>query len=224
MDFEEKILNDVKAEYNYYQSIKLLVDKVGVAFEAMPEGLLLEVRAFTGHIADAITRKDDTEEDRLANTKTARHHLRRIELDCYKALCVYEFLQIKEFEKKYRFYNLSDVDDGNFVQHLEDLKKVDEDANREAKALDLNGNNTKHSTKSASDDKISRQVQENEFDELYDAYQKAFNAYCKVTNYIEAHRAGASRIARKNLILKIVSVLGWVISLGVSVAFGVVSC
>ncbi len=209
MNFEDEIFKRVEEEYLYYNGIKKLVDKVGVAFEAMPEGLLLEVRAFTGHISDAITIKNDSQEDRLDNISSAHHHLRRIELDCYKTLCVFEFNKIEEFERKYRFYNLSDVDDGNFVQNLDNLKQEAKEASEKAKSLDLNGNNSK---------------QGQAFDELYDAYQDAFNKYCNVTKYIDDHRNGASRIAKQHLFFKIAGVAGWVVSIGVSIAFGIVSC
>lgn len=224
MDFEEEVLRLVETEYRYYQEIKELVDKVGVAFEAIPDGLLLEVRAFTGHISDAISRKEDVKEDRLENLKSAHHHLRRIELDCYKALCVYEFLRIKDFERKYKFYNLSDVDDGNFVQTLDELKKKAEEASKRAKSLDFNGSNSKHCGEQIVDGEGGNRILVKEVDILYNAYQDALNAYCDVTRYIDEHRRGVSRIAKKNLLFKIISVAGWVVSFGVSVAFGIVSC
>ena len=114
----------LKNEFSYYnQEIKPLVNLVEVYFRAVPDGVLNEVRKAFGHIT-SLTVEDDKGQDRQTEEiKGAHAHLRRVHLDCLKLMCIHQQDEIKGFKRKYRFYNLNDVDNGNFSVNLHDYEK-----------------------------------------------------------------------------------------------------
>lgn len=101
MTLEEKIQAFIEAEYRFYsEELVPYIDLVEVYFGAIPDGLLNEMRKFTGHISSATIDKDDAPEVRIENINAAHTHLRRILLDCFKLMCIHQQDYIKTFQKK----------------------------------------------------------------------------------------------------------------------------
>lgn len=144
MTDQEKIQTLIEREYTFYsEELKPYIDAVEVYFGAVPDGLLNEIRKFVGHISSATIDVDDQPQTRVDNINAAHKHLRRILLDCYKLMCIYEQDYIKVFQRKYRFYNTNDVDDGNFDVKSHEKSRRASEAFKDAKKADSTGNNDK---------------------------------------------------------------------------------
>lgn len=193
----------IQKEYSFYrEEVKPFTDAVDIAFDHIPIGTLSEIRDFTGHLADAATGFDCTEEERKGNIRDAHTHLRRVLLDCYKFLCISLRDDVKGFDRKYRWSNLSDVRDGEFVPKYTKLKQAAKRAAKAAKKVERLGRNTK------SEDGLG---------EVYDKYLETYNAYCDVTEYIENSIEAVQRAAHKDIRRTIFSVLGWVIGVAATI-------
>ncbi len=204
---KEIILMLVEKEYKHYNDLKIMIDAVGVELQAFPVGTLNEVRDFLGHISDAVIKEGDAFEDRKENIERAHHHLRRIQLDCYKTLCICAHKEIKGFRKRYRFFDLSAVDDGNFIQRLDNKLDIAKEQEKHAKFLDANGKNSKKEAGK-------------EFDGVYAEYEKAYNCYQEAIHYINEHKEGISRLTKNHLIRSIVSFVGCAIISG-GIGYGI---
>lgn len=219
MTLEEKIQAFIETEYRFYsEELVPYIDLVEVYFGAIPDGLLNEMRKFTGHISSATIDKDDAPEVRIENINAAHTHLRRILLDCFKLMCIHQQDYIKTFQKKYKYYNTSDVDDGNFDVNLHKKSKSAEDAFKRAKDADNTGKNDKSVRRYTLESDIP--TKENfvgELDEVYEKYCEAYNAFCEVTNYIDDHFEGVVRVAKKHIFSKIISFAGWAASIGLAI-------
>ena len=170
-----------------------------------PDGLLNEVRCFLGHIVDAQLHTSDSFNDRISNIDAAHTHLRRILLDCYKLLIIYYQDYINAFNQKFRWVDLSDVKDGTFINEFDNLKKIALDSFLEAKKYDRIGKNHKETEKD---------------DVVYQKFQDAFNNYCDVKTYIDNNYKGINRVKHRSIKRKILAVGGWIVGIGVSIAFG----
>lgn len=193
----------IRSEYVFYrEEVKPFTDAVDLAFDRIPDGMLSEIRDFVGHLADAATDSDCPKEARMGNIRDAHTHLRRVLLDCYKLLCISLRDSIKDFDRQYRWSNLSDVQDGKFVPNYTKLKQAAKYAAKAAKKAERLGRNDKS---------------ESGLGEVYEKYLAAYNAYCDVTDYIEQNIEFVQRAAHKDVRRTIFSVLGW----GISIAFAI---
>lgn len=219
----------IEEEYSFYcNTIKPFVNAVEVYYGAVPDGLLNEVRNFVGHIAVATINYNDPIELRLKNVDASHTHLRRVLLDCYKLMCIYKQDYIKAFNRKFKYFNISDVDDGNFCVKLKKFSDAADEAFKEAKSSDSPGKNQKEPAqiqkdgsdptdktfeKAMSSDSNDENAKKNDnADDVYEKYQEAFNAYCTAADYIDEHFEGVIRVATKHVIGKVIGVLGWVIT------------
>ena len=194
------VANEIKKEYDFYQKeVKPVVDLVELLYDAIPKGLLNEVRSFTGHICDASIRNDISVEKRLANVNNAHSHLRRIILDCYKLMCLWYREEIRIFDKKYRWSDLADVRDGEFVPEYSHLKKEAKNAFLDAKKAERPGNNDR--------DKAD------DLGKVYHKYLSAYNAYVAVYDYLDKCDSAVRRAAHKDTRRKVVAVLGWIVGI-----------
>ena len=185
---DEIIWQLVEQEYDAYaKDFKPLLSAVEVYINDLPDGLLNEIRSFTGHISDALTKKSDTLDERKKNIESAHRHLERIILDCYKMLCLYHDEDITFFNNRYRWVDLTSVDDGKFVVRLTEKVKDAHDAELEAKNCESLGNNN-HSV-------------------LITKYQDAFNKYMAVDTYIANHLDGINSVSHKNKVSKIINIV-----------------
>ena len=198
------VANEIKKEYNFYRNeVKPILDLVEFLYDAIPDGLLNEVRSFTGHICDASARDDITVEQRLANVDNAHSHLRRIILDCYKLMCLWYREEIRIFDKKYRWSDLAGVRDGAFVSHYSSLKKAAKDAFLDAKKAERPGNNDR--------DKAD------DLGEVYHKYLSAYNAYVAVYDYLDECDSAVQQAAHKDIRRRVLTVVGWIVSIVVTI-------
>lgn len=219
MTDQEKIQALIETEYRFYtEELIPYIDLVEVYFGAIPDGLLNEIRKFTGHISSATIEKDDTSEVRIENINAAHKHLRRILLDCYKLMCIHQQDYIKTFQKKYRCFNTNDVDDGRFDVELHKKTKQAEKAFKKAKDADNTGKNDKLARRyTLESDLPTKESLVSELDNVYEKYCEAYNIFCEATNYIDEHFEGVVRIAKKHILSKVISFAGWVISIGLAI-------
>ncbi len=215
MTNEEKIQNLVDFEYKFYsKELVPYIDIVEVYFGAIPDGLLNEIRKFTGHICSASIEKTDSVEVRIDNINAAHKHLRRILLDCLKLMCIYKQDSVKQFKKRFRFFNTKDVDDGNFDVNLHKKISKAEKAFLEAKDADDTGKNDKKGFKFTTDGKIPTTEEIVEcLDEVYQKYCEASNLYDEIIEYIDSHYEGVVRVAKKAVMSKAFAFLGWAIGI-----------
>ena len=205
---EEKIEALITNEYEFYNStVKLFISMVEVAYEAIPDGMLNDIRCFMGHISDAKIRVSDKLTFREENIKAAHNHLRRILLDCYKLLIIDMQKYIKQFNKQFRWFNLNDVNNGNFCVDFAKLINEAEKAFIEAKNQERTGKNDRD---------------KEDLGKVYSCYEDAFNKFCEVRKFIDNSYDAVVRIARKQCVGKILGFLGWTIGIAVSIIFAVV--
>lgn len=133
MDNSKTIQRLTLSYARYNQVIKLLLADVEAKYEALPEQILNEIRAYNDHIARCfIEGTSQTEID--SEIKKADGHLLRTELDCFKLLNVYmKTIFVEKFGKKYKRVNLNNVDAGNFVVKYYNLTKKARNFVKEAK-------------------------------------------------------------------------------------------
>jgi hypothetical protein len=182
-----------------------MVDMVELYYDAIPDGMLSEIRSMTGHLCDATIRKNMSYEDRLANVRSAETHMRRIYLDCYKLMCIRYRKDIFNFKKKFFFIDWQNVTDGDFKRELSAKENKAVKEFKEAKKLERPGKNDR--------DKESESM-----GEVYTAYTKAFNSYSDIVDYIEANLDKVERAAHNDRRSTFISVLGWIISIVLAIA------
>lgn len=220
MTVEQKtrIQECIEREYRFYNEVVPYIDLVEVYFGAIKDGMLNDIRKFMGHIASAATADEDEPEVRLENLNDAHRHMRRILLDCYKLMCIHQQDCIKEFKRKFRFFNTNDVDDGNFDVKLNNMLLEAERLFKEAKGSDNTGKNDKKLFKYS----LESELPEEEnivagLDEVYEKYCIAYNSFCDAVNYINDHYEGVIRVAKKHVLGTIVSFAGWALGIILSV-------
>lgn len=215
---EEKIQAFIECEYKFYsKDIIPYIDLVEVYFGAVPDGLLNEIRNFTGHISSAAIEKSDDTKVRIENINDAHRHLRRIFLDCLKLMCIHQQDYINTFQKKYRYYNTNDVDDGNFDVFLHKKSMEADKIFKSAKDTDNTGSNDKTAFRFSLDTEISTDNIVGALGLVYEKYCEAYNTYCEAVDYINKHYEGVVRVAKKHIFTTIATWAGWVISIALSV-------
>lgn len=118
-----EILSLVEAEYQFYKNDAInIYNATLLMYDRLPDGMLADIRDCFGHLCDAVTRKEQTFEERHSNVKNAHRHLRRFILDCYKLQCIWYRRQLRMFDQKYRWSNLNDVRDGKFRPEYTQLR------------------------------------------------------------------------------------------------------
>lgn len=188
-----EVLEAVRKEYYIYcYDVKQYVDMVEMYFDATPSGLAYEVRAFTGHIGDAIIRTDQSLDQRIKNVEDAHSHLRRITLDCLKMIGIWQRDQVKAFDKKYRWTDLSDVNDGNFVKTYSARKKHAQECFHHAKSAERPGKNDQNSVDS---------------ENVYKLYLDMYNANTEVLKFLDDSCDAVARVAARSKRQKIINVI-----------------
>jgi hypothetical protein len=176
----EETTSELYAKYN--NVVKVLIAQVEAKYEAIPEQILNELRAFTDHVARCHL-PNRSEEDVRGELNRADGHLTRIILDCFKYLNVKQKqLYVEQFKDETFFIDLNLVDDGNFIVRYYALAKEARDFVEKAKKLE-------------SMDK----------DEALSNYQFAYNSYTELEDLVEKHRRGIAHAKRKSIISLMVS-------------------
>ncbi|MBN2619003.1 MAG: hypothetical protein JXR64_11890 [Spirochaetales bacterium] len=113
----------------YNEALKPLIAEVEVCYEEFPSPVFNEIRAFNDHIARCFIVSTDIENE----LSKSEGHLKRIILDCFKYLNVYNHNYFEVFDNRYKNVDLSTVKDGEFLKEYTVVKKKFKDSIREAK-------------------------------------------------------------------------------------------
>lgn len=210
-DEDLKVFDLVNEEYRFYKEdvTKVLNDTL-LLYDCVPDGMLGDIRDCFGHICDAVTRTDQPLEKRCSNIDNAHRHLRRFILDCYKLQCIWYRRQLHAFDNKYRWSNLSDVRDGQFRSEYTRLKTVARSTFRKAQKMERPGNN-------------DRVEELGHLEDVYALYENALTDYIDTLLYVENALPAVERVAHKDVRRTVISVLGWIIGIGMTIAMTVVS-
>ena len=193
-----EILRLVHAEFQYYkEDVTENLNDTTMLYDRLPDGMLSDIRDCFGHLCDAVTRTDQPAEQRRSNVENAHRHLRRVNLDCYKIQCIWYRDQLREFDRKYRWTNLSDVHDGKFRPEYHWRKEAARKAFRLAQHTERPGNN----------DRIEELGELG--DDVYRLYEKALAAYLDTLRYITDARPAVERVAHKDTRRTVLTFLGW---------------
>lgn len=205
------ILNLVDGEYRFYtEEVINIQNDTLLMYDYLPDGMLSDIRDCFGHLCDAVTRTDQPFEKRRSNVENAHKHLRRFILDCYKIQCIWYRNQLRAFDNKYRWSNLSDVRDGKFQPEYIRLKNAAKDAFRQAQRTERPGNNDR--------------TQDVEWiDDVYAQYEYALAAYTETLRYLEEARPAVERVAHKDIRRTVISVLGWTFGIIMTIVMALIS-
>ena len=122
--------------------------------------------------------------------------MKRAILDCYKYLCISIADQITRFREEYRKVDLKLADNGKFLPELDRLESIAKKAYIDAKKADI--------TQEESDDK------------LYTLYEKAYNNYAELYQFLESSEEAilfASSHSKQSNAVNYVSIAVTVISI-----------
>lgn len=213
-----EIFGLANAEYRFYQKdvIDALNDTL-LMYDKLPDAMLGDIRDCFGHICDAVTRTDQPLEKRRSNINNAHNHLRRFILDCYKLQCIWFRQQLRAFDRKYRWSDLSDVHDGQFRPEYTRLKADAKDAFKMAQRVERPGNNDRAEEQERLEDDDGAEERKH-LEDVYALYEKALKAYGDALEYVEKSMPAVERAAHKDTRRTVFSVLGWVIGIGLAVA------
>lgn len=148
----------------YLEDINYLIVQFEITKNEFPVEIQNEIRAMYGHLARAATA--ESPEVAKANVEKMRSHTKRALLDCFKYCCVIYTDQYTDFFKRYDGVDLSYLNDGKFLSEVHGQYDKAKNALLAAKAKEVTN---------ASDE------------ELFDAYQDAFNLYgdlCETLNSV----------------------------------------
>jgi len=173
----------------FSEIIKPLIATVEALRESFPTEILNEIRAFNDHHVRSFT-TSKTEEEAKGELETAKRHLTRIILDCYKCLIISRKEFIEQFEKKTKSIDLTIINNGQFyqeygVKYREALRKT-----RKAKE----------------EETVSK-------DERFNFYEEAFLAYEDLYDFIVDNLTNIKWARAKSYGKKFVGGLGWIIAL-----------
>lgn len=188
-DIDKEITSIYKT---YLDTIAPLTKQLELNDGEYPVEILNEIRAIFTHFARC--QATDVIEEKVDNIKRAKSHEKRALLDCFKYLCVSYDDQYKEFQNLYKNVDLSVVDNGVFLEQLCQKRALSQKYIKEAQKVELEGDDSNC---------------------IFSAYQKAFNAYADVYNMIQdAHlklirvKTKAARKARWRVVLDVSGIVG----------------
>lgn len=112
--YRNKKLNEIYKDY--IENIKPLIALIEAEREQFPITVFNELRAAYDHIIRCYEEKTNNKIDE--HVKCLHGHNKRAKLDCFKELILTYDDKIKLFKREYRYYNISIVDNGNFLADL----------------------------------------------------------------------------------------------------------
>ena len=181
--------------YNQYQyTVKPYVAQLEVMENEFPVEILNEVRAIMGHLAKCYETSEEKNIER--NIAKAQSHMKRCILDCYKYLCLSYSDYYKDFVHKYRYTDLSVLDNGEFLPKLSATM-----ANAKKKLIAAK---TKESTVE-------------DVEEAYSEFEDAFQEYHKVYELIENSNRHLLKLKRKTFWKWVSSAVAWLIPIILSI-------
>lgn len=187
--------------YNeYLYVIKPLIAEIEALYEQFPIGILNEIRAFNDHVARCfIENTSDDEIERQLNK--AKSHNERILLDCYKYLNVWYHDTTNNFEKEFKNIDLTIIDNGEFFNTYNTIKKEAIDLTRYAK------------------------MNENKLDEIsFNNYQNSYNKWSELYSFyhdnIQKLNWAKTRIKKSKVRTKVIAAILWILSLIITIFVG----
>ena len=208
--FKEEYQKQIADIYKQYQqTVKPYVAQLEVMENEFPIEILNEVRAIMSHIAKCY---EITNEELIQkNIGKAKSHMKRCVLDCYKYLCLAYSDYYENFVHKYRFTDLTVVDNGEFWSDL------CETVSKAKKQLIL------AKQKEGMVEDVEAQVhffekkQLCENSEIIKRFETAYNQYHRVYEIIENSYRHLIKLKRKTFWKVAISVLAWIIPLVLSI-------
>lgn len=187
----------------YHTTIAPFILQLETLDGEFPIEILNEVRAIFTHISRCCVTKDiEVYED---NIEKAQRHTKRAVLDCFKYLCLSYDEHFKRFEEMHANVDLTSIDNGDFLPKLHKMRKTAVELVLEAKKADLEGKGE---------------------NELYEAYEKAYNAYDDLYGLIEGSHEKldrARKLSNRKDVMTIVGFVVGILGLAASVIFGIMS-
>lgn len=139
-----------------------------------PVEILNEIRSIFTHLARCST--TDKESVYEENIIKAERHVKRAVLDCFKYLCVAYDEYFRKFSRINRNVDLSFVDNGAFLQKLNNLH------------IEAVNNKTLAQKKELTTDNIEN---------VFDDYEKAYNSYASIYSLIQSSAKSINYVKHK---------------------------
>lgn len=176
-----RLLEKLYQQYN--DPVKPLLAEIEAIYEKFPLPLYNEIRAMNDHVARAVTAEDD--EKAVVQLEKAKSHINRITRDCYKFLDVYYKREAEKFD---RFICTIEPSTTEEFQRMADYGKLS----------DIATNLVEYAKKN--EHLVSDE-------ETYINFEKAYNAYKELHNFIVMNRRVVFSIKRKKQLKRLASVI-----------------
>ncbi len=157
---QEKKIEELYVKYK--KILNPLIVNYEVSFGEFPIEILNEIRSITTHLSK-IYADNLSKEDIDVHIKKAHNHLKRAILDGFKYMCMFYQEESIDFKKEYKSV-LALIDNGNFIEDYHKQENIAEDAYLDAKKIEIESEDVEAS---------------------YDAFEKAFNAYINLHSLME---------------------------------------
>ncbi len=192
-------LDVTKVEFEIYQTYQDVIAPLIATLEVLdseyPIEIFNEIRSIFLHLSRY--KVQHSEKDVF----TAKRHVKRAILDCYKYICVSYAEKLEEFRVEYKEVNLNLADNGNFLPQLNKLDVEAREKLFKAKEFEIQT----HLEDSEANDNY-----------LYSLYEEAYLSYKEIDNFIktsnEAIQFCCSETKKSDMINK------------ASLAFGMIGC
>ena len=129
----DKAKQNIQNLYELHNDVRALVEKYEVVTGEHPVNVLNEIRYAISHSSSFYERNDDAE------LEQACLHLRRAKLDAFKNLCVAIDNWYKSYRSEFMLYDLSVVNNGEYIIDVSDLYAASLDLHLMAKRLESAG-------------------------------------------------------------------------------------
>lgn len=185
----ENAISEIEIYEQYQNLILPYIVELEVRDGEYPVEILNEIRAIFTHLSRY---KIYNEQEEIIS---AKRHVKRAILDCYKYLCISMAEEISRFRLQYRKVDLKLAENGKFLPELDRMEYI-----------------AKENFKKAKRSEIAKSEEELQ----YSLFETAYNAYCAASHYIEdSHEAirFASNHSKKSNVLTIVSCIIGVIGI-----------
>lgn len=169
----EKRINKIFETYN--NIIAPFIVQLEANDSEFPVAILNEIRAIMGHLSKVnISSNEKIQEDNIIK---AERHIKRSILDCYKYMCISYIDEYYKFDRLYKHVDLSEINNGDFLTQMCTLEASAKKSFKEAKLTEL-------STTAIEDD-------------VFKAYEEAYNQYADLIYFIESNEHYANKAKHK---------------------------
>lgn len=198
---------EIRGVYEQYRTIvRPFISFLELFDREFPVEILNEIRAIFQHLArcytcefDIVSTDDSSSEEEIRNKQMtfigknidkANSHINRALLDCFKYSCLTLHDEYVAFMNMYKNVDISSLDNGEFLKKLHILKTNAKRANNAARILEGD---------TGDETAVFRQ------------YEKSFNEFVKLYDYIDHHAKYAARLKHKLRFKEIFAAIGWIV-------------